>query len=101
MKETICEGFKDLPEICKIAPPSDINSGSEPINPNKQEANHVFSTIVLVVFVMLIFMFVVFLFYRRHVKREMAAQMQHQINEAVSQYFAIAEKGDSKLKVAS
>ena len=106
VKETICEGFKSMPQTCEepVDPqPSTTNSSTtRDASSQNPPASHTFATIVLVVFVMLIFMFVVFLFYRRHVKREMAEQMQNQINATVSQYFAIAEgKAQPKVNFAA
>ena len=50
-------------------------------------------TVILVLISCLILMGVVLFLYRLYIKREMKDEMRQQVNTAVSQYFALSEKG--------
>ena len=82
----LCAGIKSPPGVCKRT-----LEHYKPDPVYDEDSLSVVSVVVIVGFVILLNCMVVYC-YRRHTKREMAAEMQMQIESAVNQYAQLAHR---------
>ena len=87
----ICAGFANPPAFCS----STLNA-YQPDFLAAQEEGIKGSVIVGIVIILVILNIIIVYCYRRYSKREMQNEMQMQIESAVSQYFALSQRGDGK-----
>ena len=84
MFEAICASYKDAPKACNDAwLPPERNGGIRVT---------VFWIVFTVIVLILVNVLIVYC-YRRHAKREMHDRLHHEVNSAVSAYFALSEGG--------
>jgi len=83
--QAICAGFKDTPDTCK-----GLLRPAKPDTPAGQEGIGMATLLVIVAFAVLLLV-VVLMVYRMWLKREMNSELKKQINQAVGQYFALAD----------
>lgn len=82
--QAICAGFKDTPDTCKA-----LLRPKEPDTP-AQEGISMATLLVIVAFAVLLLVGVLVV-YRMWLKREMNSELKKQINQAVGQYFTLAD----------
>lgn len=81
--EAVCEGFKDKPAECGYKG----TKGSDGINT---------FTLLWIVVGLVVINVVIIICYKRYAKKEMDEKIEMHINSAVSQYFALQDKSNSK-----
>lgn len=84
----ICAGFANPPPFCS----GTLSSYQPDFLP--QEEGIKGSVIVAIVVILVLLNIIIVYCYRRYSKREMQNEMQMQIESAVSQYFALSQRGD-------
>ena len=78
----ICSSFTDPPEACQENPPST----------SKSNLGKIFGICTLVLFLVVVNIIIIYC-YRRQSRREMHDKLHHEVNSAVSAYFALSEGG--------
>ncbi len=85
MFEAICANLRSPPEEC---------NGVLGVTPPEKGSVNVSALWIVVTVLVLVAVNVVIVFcYRRHAKREMHDRLHHEVNSAVSAYFALSEGG--------
>lgn len=85
----LCAGFFEAPSMC-----NQILGAYTPDFVEQEKAITASAIVGVVVFLILLNVTIVYC-YRRHSKREMQQEMNIQIESAVSQYFALSQKGET------
>lgn len=84
--QAICAGFKDAPAACK-----GILDPHPPATPGYETEGVSMTTLIVVVALAVLLLVAVLVVYRMWLKREMNSELKKQINQAVGQYFALAD----------
>lgn len=89
--KAVCAGFQDMPTVCKGDNIFEVMAELEN-KPDNQRGSHFAKGyhIVGAIIIVMLFNFAALYAYRRYHKKKMNAELQMQVNSAVSQYFKLS-----------
>lgn len=89
----ICDLFQTKVKVCE----DEFEKAKTSTNKSPESGVSIVTFIVVSVVVIVLLVFVMLLFYQRKIRREMASELQNQVNSHLSKYFSL--EGEKKSAV--